>query len=317
MLDTLRNLNDHEALILLSSTVHHLLPDPGVGSRVTDVLNAPAKSREQLLHELRYKLKLGEDDESARAKTEIFNKLSSEISKYALKDTDIRQVKARLGARGDLPPASYEIDIDPVYRALLADRGIRPNHIEEALRAPDATQHLKSQLDFLVSLFVKRVGSGRDSFTLFTVALRDGYTLRVRDALRVYHADVNVERATEPLAVLRAFLNRYGLPVQIGPRSGLLLLNEIFPFVGSPKDLNDLIVIAGKPWPGLYKTTQWHWDSESGHRSFGDSPGVDDALVLWKYQAALNIVAIGIAYAFNGRQYDEDLRRHGVSVPRS
>lgn len=238
MLDTLRNLDDHDALILLSSTAHSLLPDPGVGSRITDVLNAPATSREQLLHELRQKLNLREDDQSPRAQAEIFNKLSSEISRYALKNADVRQIKARLGARGDLNPSSYEIDIPSVLRDIAAARGIRPNHIEDALHAPDAVQHLSSKRhSFLVSLFLKRVGSGRNAFTLFVLALRDGYTLRVRDALRVYHADVDMKRANEPVAVLRSFLNTYGLLIEIGPRSGLLLLDDVFPFVGTVKNL--------------------------------------------------------------------------------
>jgi len=314
MLDTLRNLNDHDALILLSSAVHSLLPDPGVGSRVTDVLNSPAKSREQLLHELRHKLKLSEDDESPRAKTEIFNKLSSEISKYALKSADIRQIKARLGARGDLPPGSYEIDINQTIRANAASRGIRPSHIEDALHAPDSVQHLSSQLhDFRVSLFVKLIGSGKDAFSLFAVALRDGDTLRVYDALRVYHADVEIERATEPLAVLRALLNRYGLPVQIGPQSGLLLLNKVFSFTGTPKDLNDLVVIAGRSArefkPTYQRESEFSYHAYAGGRDF-------HALILSKNKSMLNVVEIGIAYAFDLRKYDEDLRRHGVPVPR-
>ncbi|HEX3681054.1 MAG TPA: hypothetical protein VHU83_00835 [Bryobacteraceae bacterium] len=314
MLDTLRKLNDHEALILLSSTVHYLLPDPGVGSPVTDVLNAPARSREKLLHELRQKLKLSEDDQSPRAQAEIFDTLSSEISKYALKDSDIRQIKARLGARGDLPPGAYEIDIDPAVRGGLASRGIRPSHIEEAVRAPDALRHLNSQTcEFLVSLFVKRVGSGKHAFTLFVVAQRDGYLLRVRDALRVYDADVNREHATEPLAVLRAFLNKYGLPVRMGPKSGLLLLNEVFPFVGTRKDVDDVTFIAGKPWREFNATNQW--ESDFGRFAVAGSP-ILNAVLLWKHSAMLNVVEIPIAYAFNGDQYDDDLRGHGVPVPR-
>lgn len=139
-----------------------------------------------------------------------------------LKDADIRQIKARLGARGDLPLGLYDIDIDPPFRAPLGRRGIRPSHIEEALRAPDAFRHTSSELhdNLRVSLFVKGFGSGKDAFTLFAVARRDACTLRVRYAMRVYDADVNMDHATEPLAVLRAFLNRYGLEVQIGRDRG-------------------------------------------------------------------------------------------------
>lgn len=305
MLDTLRNLDDHDALILLSSTVHSLLPDPGVGSRITDVLNAPAKSREQLLHELRHKLKLKDDDQSPTAQAKIFETLSFEISKYALKNADIGQIKARLGARGDLDPRSYEIDISPAERNTLAPRGIRPNHIEDALHNPDEVQHLNSEPhNILVSLFLKRVGSGRDAFTLFVMAQRVGYTLGVRDALRIYHADVDIRGAREPVMVLRAFLNTYGLPIQIGPRSSSLLLNEVFPFVGTKKEFDSMITVAGTP----------RFDQD-GHLIHFSTDGFG-----WLYVARrhphLSVVEIAIAYAYNQRKYFDDLRRHGVPAPR-
>src|ERR1700761_1486955 len=168
MLDTLRNLNDHEALILLSSTVHSLLPDPGVGSPLAHVLNAPAESREQLLQELRHKLKLSHDDKSPRAQAEIFNTLSSEISKYALKNVDIRQVKARLGARGDLAPGLYEIEIPSHQEKDLASSGVRPNHIEDCVHSPDLVQHLTGQRSsYTISLFLKHISSGHNPFSLF------------------------------------------------------------------------------------------------------------------------------------------------------
>lgn len=313
MLDTLRNLDDHDALILLSSTAHSLLPDPGVASPLTDVLNAPAKSREQLLHELRHKLKLKENDQSPRAKAEIFNKLSSEISKYALKNADIPQIKARLGARGDLKPSSYEIDIPSITRNRLVRRGIRPNHIEDALRTPDALHHVNSKRqNFLVSLFLHRAGSGKNTFALFTVALRKGYTLLVRDALRIYDAAIDIKGANEPLAVLRTFLNSYGLPVQIGPLSGLLLLDDAFPFIGSEKELPNLTAVNGTPWPHLGSMDEW--DGDSTYVSRRATPGYS-GLILAQMNPRLSVVEIAIAYAFDERKYDEDLRRHGVPVP--
>jgi hypothetical protein len=312
MLDTLRNLDDRDALMLLSSTVHSLLPDPGVGSRITDVLNAPAKSRAQLLHELRHKLHLNADDRSPIAQAKIFDTLSSEISKYALKNADIRQIKARLGARGDLNPSSYEVDVPSDRRDDLAVRGIRPNHIEDALHTPDAVQHLSSERnDFLVSLFLKRVGSGRDAFTLLVVARRDGYLLRVRDALRIYHSDVDIKGAHEPFAVLRAFLNRYGVPIQIGPRAGLLLLDEVFPFAGTKKELDNMATLDGKPWRSRFV----EWDGNSTYVSNTDIPGFR-GVALVRVEPHLSVAEIVIAYAFDDRKYDEDLRRHGVPVPR-
>jgi hypothetical protein len=313
MLDTLRNLDDHDALMLLSSTVHSLLPDPGVGSRITDVLNAPAQSREQLLHELRHKLKLTDDDQSPVAQAKIFDTLSSEISKYALKNADLRQIRARLGNRGDLDPLSYEVEIPRLTEVGLSLRGIRASHIEEAIHMPDAVQHVNSNRhEFLVSLFCKNVGIGSaDAFTLLVVGLRKGYTLRVCDALRIYHSDVGL-RGGDAVGVLRAFLRTYGVTVQVGHLSGLLLLDEVFPFSGGGAELRQTMRIGEKAFGELPSVTESFSASDRGHFCRDTEFG---SIVLSRHNPLLSVVEVAIAYAYNARKYREDLRRHGVPVP--
>lgn len=92
-----------------------------------------------------------------------------------------------------------------------------------------------------------------------------------------------------------------------------MLLNEVFPFGGAFKDLKELTAIAGKPWRELFHTaTQLY--SEFTNHPFADNPV--DAVVLGRYEATLNVVEVAIAYAFEKREYEEDLRRHGVPAPR-
>ena len=300
--------------MLLSGTAQSLLPDPGVGTSVTALLNGPPQSKEALLHELRHKLKLKEDDQSSYAKAEIFNALSSEITKYALKSADISAIKARLGARGDLPPDAYEIEIPPSVQANLVERCIRPNHIKDALRQPDAVQHLAHErFGYSVSLFLKHISYGEDALTLLVVAQRHGYKLYVGDALRIYRSEVETT-LDEPLSVLRAFLKTYGLFTQIGNSlPAHLFLYEAVPFTGNLKSATDAIRVEGRPLSKFKMSVEV--DKQRRTSVIPESEHIRGS-GLARIDHRLSVVEVGIAYNFDGRRYNEDLRRHGVPVPR-
>lgn len=73
-----------------------------------------------------------------------------------------------------------------------------------------------------------------------------------------------------------------------------------------------MITVPGKPWSNRSAAK---WESDSTYFSHNVS-GLSGTL-LGRTNSRLSVAEIAIAYAFDGGKYSDDLRRHGVAVPRT
>ncbi len=189
MLRTLRNRDPKEVEALLASITLSLLPHPDLETHHS--INASdATERELVLAEVLRRLNLEASDNSPEAKAKIYKLLAEELSNVALSQANLKQLKTETGQRGELRSDLYETKITNTFRTGAADTGIRPNHVESVLSAPDLVEHLLpekfgSSVDEPLSLYVKRLDPNRkgDTFSLLVLCKRKGFQQAVVDCL--------------------------------------------------------------------------------------------------------------------------------------
>lgn len=229
MLDSLKKYdastaNGILAAIALSST------NPGVGS-AAEVETSYVKEREEVLAELRAKLHLGSSVEINEAR--LSAALAEQMRELALAGKDQGAILDRAGQAGRLLPDLYSVTLGPDFQTFVG-LGTRVAHVENAIRQPTIVQHftVETASDAApFSLFLQMHSAVRteDSFWLAIVAQRQGRTLIVHCAVRVYLGDVELETAREPIDVLRAFAEKFGFNVTVGKSTGKFIVDEVFP----------------------------------------------------------------------------------------
>jgi hypothetical protein len=241
MLPSLKHLPRDEAESVLASFAKTLLPTP---EEHPPSFPDPALAA-RLLQELRQRAQIGRVKDPAEVRGRVFSVLAEELSSYALRSSNIEEIKARLGTRGVLRSDYYKIEIPPAIREL-RKQGIRPNHIENAMRQPSAVEHFyqesfESTDEPLISLFAKTIGSLTDprGFTLLVESQRKGATQTVLGAWRIYHSDIQWPPRATPLAILKAFVEAFGVTFTVGdgPPTKFVLYQRI-PVRSDRKEIN-------------------------------------------------------------------------------
>jgi hypothetical protein len=282
MLDTLKNVDPATAAGLLSSLTLSVVPDERDHTHLAWDPLARA-----VLQEARRRLHLEEDDWSTSARVRVANLLGDELRHTLLTRERATAARQRLGASGALWTRAYRIEFTTDSKA----GRVRPVNIEDAVRNPDAFQHLPpgpdtSSSNKFLSLFVKRASAreGEPSFTLVQ-AHRDQDVQRVEAAWRIYPSEVDIKEAREPLDILKAFVARYGLDLKIGGGEvRKFTLYERVPI--APGWNRGLIQVLGRP--------QSVWNA------------------FWA-RAQDTYLEVALAYAIALDDYYATLEKHGVS----
>src|SRR5258706_16419568 len=114
---------------ILANLTLGMLPNPGVSEEPS----IPSDLRDRLIHEIRIRLGLKRDDNSPRALSRIYELLAKEIGRAALADVDIKEVKTRLGDRGELAPPLYKIQFMDSFKDSKR-RGVEEREVEATLQ---------------------------------------------------------------------------------------------------------------------------------------------------------------------------------------
>jgi hypothetical protein len=296
-LPSLRQQTPQEIEGILANLTLGLLPNPGVGSNRYEPDITP-EFHQRLIQEIRVSLRLKRDDKSPQAMAKIYEYLAHEIERAALMGVDISEVKTRLGERGDLAPSLYKIEFTDTFRNLSETRGIEKRDVEQALRAPDFVQHLRPELlgiatAKLTSLYLKEFKNSQhpsNTYSLLVFCHRSGYVQKVGEAWRIFPSDVDTSTAKSPLDVLKAFVNKYGLEIEVGDRKGLFFWHEhVARSQGSNSETN--LIRFNKIDPTIDMSTTF----EVGKL---DSTGIE----------------IFYAFSINHTAYDADLAKHGFRI---
>ncbi len=137
MLQSLKHLSREEAERVLASFAKTLLPTP----EEKPPYFADSSLSQNLLRELSTRANITNVRNPAEYRGRLFSVLAEELGAYALQSSNLDAVKARLGARGDLRSDFYKIEMPPVVKEFQRC-GIRPSHIENAIRQPTSVEHL-------------------------------------------------------------------------------------------------------------------------------------------------------------------------------
>jgi hypothetical protein len=286
MLKSLRDLSPPEAELALAEIAQSLLPQPFPPDERP--LN---RMHQKVLDELYKKLNIDVVKFSSGDTVKVLEALIREISASVLSGPRAEAARARLGRRGDLRLDLYRLTFSPAFD-LEEMRGIRRSHVQDALRNPDAVEHLAEETEesMGVTLIAKKhIGPDAEgNFVLLVQALRNEDQLGVAKAVRIYYSDVDLRLASKPVDMLKAFLAKYGVPFYL-PTLGPVkyLIGEFIPGDVNPRSLNIRI-------PGF--------------------EGVPLEGVGTLRPTTLGVMHIPLAYFINSEQYVVDLRRHNVQV---
>ncbi len=236
MLTTLKQLPSHEVAAILAGLTLSLLPqEESVESHTTD-----EQLRNKVLSEVYKKLHLDPSDKSESQRARLYTFLTKEMSRAALSNSNIEEIRKRVGERGELRPSLYKIHITDETRITAAERSISLGDIRTAVEDPDDVEHLLPERFGLhgeaVSLYSQKWETVKTHEISYILVLtrRKGYTQTVFDVIRIYDSDVDLSNAATPLDCLKAFVEQYGQIQQVGERAGKFFLYEAIPFSGNP-----------------------------------------------------------------------------------
>jgi hypothetical protein len=229
---------------------------------------------------------------SSRSKAAIDNFLTSAL-KDIIGPEKISDALTRLGQSGRLTPALYKVVQPKPFGDLFHGLGVSASHVDDAIRRPDDYQHLMtegmpegSENAKAVSLFMKRVISRdrRNSHWLLVQTLRSGIDQIVQSARKIYPDDVDLSAATQPIDVLKAFVESFGSPISVGETKALFVDARRFPYDAQVK----------VDWTG------------APVEHFVSFSKLEDA--------ATSLFKVGIAFCINIPKYRVALKAHGVAV---
>lgn len=305
MLATLKKIEPSARGQLLASYVHDLLPNPGVETE-----SSPRRYPDSLYQSLRYDiakaLRLGPED-TPENRQKILNFVFEQIRQVTVDTKKIKEVRDRVGQKGDLPLSAYQLKFSDSFSDLSEKMGVSRDMVRAAFKSPDSVDHLTPKgarpMAAPATSLITSTFRGDDPFVLLVLAVREKSTLRVDGAWLIYHSDVDLSGSYGATEVLRRFLQIYGLPLTVRESNQLLvsvnsqdrlILNRSFPvyFFGEPNFSVD--VHSG--------------DLESGQAGEHD--------VHFQFEEGPGVLEIGYVFAVNIVAYIDAMKRHGINVAR-
>jgi hypothetical protein len=293
VLESLNQYQSSKALGVLSELASSLIPEPLVEGEHRAAESFSFKHEDVLL-EIRRHIGLAQDDYSDEARDKILAFIAEQIKQIVLGRADEGAIKNRLADKGLLRPDLYEVTFEPNFGRVL-ERGIRRNHVHQALNYSDDTEHIEldnatfkdqGSASFYVKHYIDEEEASRN-FSLLVVTNRKGYRQMVADAVRVYPADVDIADVSRPLDFFRAFVQKYGNFVEVcGYREKLFL----FASIEKPKVIHDDLWIKA------------------------DKPNGTDPRLCVVYASTAKTIEIVIAYAIDENRYRVDLKKRGVNL---
>jgi hypothetical protein len=292
-LPSLKNQSAEEVQGILASLTLDMLPNPGISGVPSDLT---ADVRDRLIQEIRISLGLKRGDNSPEAMSRIYDYLAREMGHAALANVDIKEVKTRLGDKGELAPPLYKIVFTDSFKNGSTRRGVDERIVELTLQSPDNVEHLRPELLGLTSrratsLYLKQFinnTSSFNSYSLLVFCTRVGYVQEVGNAWQIFHSDVDLSKAQTPLDVLKALIGRYGFEIQIGEKKAAFFWHELVP-ISRHLPFNDLIKLPHEP-------------------------NIDFAITWSPGEIRDNTLELTYAFGINYTVYEADLAKHGIRV---
>jgi hypothetical protein len=235
MIQALRGFDRTTALGVLSRAALALLSSDANPSAVPSLENELAL-RGQIISELADRIGLSPADLADQGSRD---RLSDALDEEAetLDTVDSEAALGRLSERGELPSDLFNVIVDDnqirqVYGDALEQER---KYILDTVRSPEEEYHFGSSVGSdqpaLISILGRRFpGTPRRSgFYHIVSGRRDGTSLIVRQAWRMYEDEIDLMQARTVLGALKSFAEKYGLTVKIGIRVGKFIHFALVP----------------------------------------------------------------------------------------
>lgn len=235
MISALANYDMPTAVGILARAAFAVEDDGNPASRAR--LPEEFRVREAIFDEVRRKVGISREDQSAPAIELIGKALDEEIDTLSAPDTDPDQVLDQLGLKGELPSDLYKVEVASnvrdVYKKHETAEILR---IRETVANADREERLglpvgPGEDPRLVALFSKVYSykNPYDNFTLLVAAQpANGRELRAYQAWRLYPDAVSFSGSEKLIDLLRRFCDVYGMEFEVnGVRSKFALELEI------------------------------------------------------------------------------------------
>jgi hypothetical protein len=288
-LDTLQKFDHKTAEGILAVAGLSTAPNPGV-DEVPQFLKRYSKQADNVLLEIRSRLRISPTDDSISARTAIDKFLSSALQGLILNPANTSSALNRVGQSGRLAPVLYRVVQPKEFSVLFNTLGASSNHVEDAVRHPDDHQHLMiegiPENAKTLSLFMKLIVSrdDRNSHWLLVQTNRIGIQQLVQAVWKLYPSDVDLSKASVPIDALKAFVDVFGCPISVGDKKALFVDPQQFPF-----DANVKVDWTGAPRESFVNFSQTA-NSET------------------------KLFRVGLAYCIDIPKYRTSLKKHGIRV---
>jgi hypothetical protein len=228
MLAALTDVEPQTARRALSAAARWLLPNPELERPETEQnnLNEIAKN---IVKEISQQVRAPSEGER---QSRVYEALSKEITRTLLAGTDAAAIRARVGQKGHLPVSLYQILFSPKFESRIGTWGLKKVYVENAIRHADMIQHLFPTVQdvahtAVTSLFVQTPETQGPKYSVLVVCDRNGSTLIVDSAWRVYHDEVELIGAVSPLDVLTRFAQKFGNEMEIAGEKSKLIVAKV------------------------------------------------------------------------------------------
>jgi hypothetical protein len=297
------DISDKDADAVLASLIRRFLPDP-LSERaqlaLSDLTADELKIFRQFAAELRHTAE--EIVESPNLKTQMLTKMSAALSERVLAGGRGQAAAQRLGSRGELRPGLYKVKFERSERWEYIS-GVRKAHVEDAIRQPDAIEHVHLPDDSpfpRLTLVARRIQPKRNApFITLIQAERKEDVLDVRAAWRIpetlpfltmRQGGDDAERYTL-LALLRAFVDEFGVDLHLPNRPPTkFIVNEAIPLEHTSIEqlLSNALNVKSQEF------------------------GLEFHLVSLVRVSRLNVAEIALCYAVELKKYWKALQESGV-----
>tara|TARA_B100001105_G_scaffold253710_1_gene247823 strand:+ start:502 stop:1335 length:834 start_codon:yes stop_codon:yes gene_type:complete len=220
-LNTLENLDRSMANAALAMAAMNV-----AGPGMATIPEKYSEISHRLVKEVKLKLAIPEDDNSAENLERVRVVLAAEVDKRVYDGVDRGAVRRRLGARGALPTAGYKISFAADFAK---DFGEKESFVRESVLRADYICHLgqgTADGDPACTIFARKVRSKdrRSEQWALIQAQRTGDKIEIISLWRIFDATVDTSHCEDVVDLLKAFLNVYGIEMMINDKAEPVLL---------------------------------------------------------------------------------------------
>jgi hypothetical protein len=294
-LNSLSKFDIPTANAVLAAAALSTAPNPGIGEEEFETVYRDHVGA--VLSEIRQKLGLTEDDDSLGARISIDRFLSNVLDETLLPGDAAEIALARAGQSGLLSPGVYKVVQPDSFQRIFFLLAVTKSQVKEAIHEPDDYQHLMTENalvgeDDIFSISMKQSPTRRniDPNWLLVQSFRRGLEQVAQSAWRIFPSDVDLRNAREPVDVLRAFAESFGINVVVGDKVGKFI---------------DRAMIDKSPFTDEM-SFQIRTEAAPGGKMFSS----------WSHRKTTNpsIFHVGLAYCIDLTKYRASLIAHGSTV---